>query len=127
MRIYIAGTFTAQERLAVEAEELKAAGHKVTSTWLHEPPKPAGMHHEVWMRDTAAKDLVEIEESDTLILDLFGESTTGGRYVEWGAAYAYGAYLYTVGPVPHMACFMRLADRNFADWTEAHAFFKGAR
>ena len=123
MKIYVSGTFTAQARLRCEADALRAAGHVITGDWLYEPARPAHLNTEAWNAMLAAKDIAQVYAADCIILDLIGESTSGGRYVEWGVACAPGAHQlrYTVGGWPGV--FGTMAHRHFTDWAEAAAYF----
>lgn len=123
IRIYISGTFTAQARLRAEADALRNEGHGITSDWLYEPAKPASLNTDEWNAMLAAKDIAQVYAADCIILDTIGESTTGGRYVEWGVACAPGApqLRYTVGGWPGV--FGTMAHRHFKDWVDLRAYF----
>jgi len=124
LKIYISGTFTAQDRLRTQAERLHAAGHEIISSWLYEGPRPAHLNIASWNRELAIKDLAEVFSGDCIILDRDGESTTGGRYVEWGMACSPRMLKvkYTVGG-GKLGVFDHLADRHFKDWDELVAWF----
>lgn len=127
MRVYLSGTFTAQQRLRACAHEIWGQGHEIASTWLTESARPASLTDEQWLRRLATKDVAEVVLADCLILDLYGDSTTGGRYVEWGvASHPRDSKLrYTVGP-RDKGCFHRLADRHFDTWEDLLIYFKTA-
>jgi len=126
MRVYVSGTFTSQERLRPMADALRAMGHEVTGDWLYEPAKPSHMNPEEWNRALAEKDVAQVYMAECIVLDLDGESTTGGRYVEWGVACYPGSMRlrYIVGGKgkPH-GVFDHLAHRRFEDWSELLAYF----
>lgn len=86
MKIYVSGTFTDQTRLAKRAAELQALGHTITSSWLYETNKPDNLSYDQWMFQLGYKDVGEVFSSDCIVLDQDGNSTSGGRYVEWGVA-----------------------------------------
>lgn len=125
MRIYISGTFTSQNRLRPFADNLRALGHTLTSSWLYESARPAQLNTQDWNRALAEKDIAEVFAADCIILDLFGESTTGGRYTEWGIACYPGSLMkrYTVGPVEKTGVFLAMAHRHFPTWDELFAYF----
>lgn len=127
MKIYISGTFNAQHRLRARAEQLWKMGHEITSSWLHETAKPAVLTEGQWNARLATKDIVEVAMADCLILDLDEDSTTGGRYVEWGvASHPRDPKLrFTVGGGKRpRGCFNYLADSHFETWEKLLAFFK---
>jgi hypothetical protein len=129
MKVYISGTFTAQARLRPWADRLWQLGHEVTSSWLHETKHPAHLRVEEWNGVLADKDVSEVCASDCLILDLDGESTTGGRYTEWGLVLYPGSMRlrFTVGGTEEVlknAVFISKAHRRFATWDDLIAYFK---
>jgi nucleoside 2-deoxyribosyltransferase len=125
VKIYVSGTFTAQPRLRNEAAKLLHKGHEITSTWLNEAAKPEQLSTREWERRLAEKDIAEVYAADLVILDLDEESTTGGRYVEWGVACAPGSMRlrYTVG-ANNRGCFNTMADRHFPNWEALHLFME---
>ncbi|MGH7184919.1 MAG: hypothetical protein ACREIB_01400 [Pseudomonadota bacterium] len=125
MKVYVSGTFTAQVRLRVMADRLRQMGHDVVGTWLYEAAKPATLNNDEWNAALATKDVAEVFAADCIILDLDGESTTGGRYVEWGIASYPGSLRrrYLVG-APHKAgLFLSLAHRRFDNWEDLLSYF----
>jgi nucleoside 2-deoxyribosyltransferase len=102
VNIYIAGKWSARERLAERAKEVEALGHKVVSSWLRpdvaiEQGEWASMSsHE--QASYASRDLDEVDAADLLILDTFDESNTGGREVEYGYAIGANKIVTRVGP-----------------------------
>lgn len=125
MRIYVSGTFTAQARLRERADQLRALGHEITSTWVYEAGRPAHLNLAAWNTELADKDIAEVFAADCIILDRDGESTTGGRYVEWGVACYPGALMlrYTIGGDKD-GVFDYKRHKHFANWDEALAFFQ---
>ena len=118
MRIYVSGSFSEQERLRKEAHELLQAGHHITSTWLNEVKKPPVLTDDEWNRCLAVKDLAEVAAADCIICDLDANSTTGGRYVEFGFALGrYNMLKLVVGKDTH-GVFNALADYKFKNWEE---------
>lgn len=125
MKVYISGTFTAQRRLREVATRLHALGHLVTSSWLNEIQKPAHLTQVEWDRALALKDLVEVAAADAIIMDIDEDSTTGGRYVEWGFAVGrYNTLKWLVGKDRH-GVFNSLADQQFDSWDDVYACLEG--
>jgi hypothetical protein len=127
MRIYISGSFVAQQRLRPIAEALRLKGHEIISSWLNEATQPEHLGEDDWQRRLGYKDVAEVFASDCLILDLDEVSTTGGRYVEWGVACHPLSMIkrYTVG-VNRAGCFNQLADAHFDSWAELLEVFPEA-
>ena len=125
MKVYISASFLSQKRLRHSAAKLRALGHVVLSSWLDEGAKPAHLSQETWEGRLAFTDSAEIFAADCVILDREGDSTTGGRYVEWGMACAPGTtkLRITVGGGP-LRFFDHLADFHFANWDELMDWFK---
>mgnify|MGYP001608947870 CR=1 FL=1 len=125
MKIYISASFNSQKRLRHPAAKLRALGHTVLSSWLDEGAKPAYLDQPTWEGRLAFTDSAEIFASDCVILDREGESTTGGRYVEWGMACAPGTVKLriTVGGGA-LRFFDHLADFHFPDWDHLMDWFK---
>ena len=128
MRVYVSGTFTSQSRLRPCADALRKLGHDVVSTWLYEPAKPAHLNTDEWNEMLADKDIAEAFACDCLILDIDGESTTGGRYSEWGIVLYPGSMRrrYVVGGKGKTGVFLSKAHRRFDNWDELLAYFEVA-
>ena len=126
MRIYVSGTFTSQARLRPLADRLRALGHEIMSTWLYEVAKPATLNTAEWNLALADKDVAEVFAADCIVLDLDGESTTGGRYTEWGIACCPGSLRrrYIVGGKGKDGVFLSKAHRRFEDWDDLFAYFQ---
>jgi len=134
LKIYVGGTFSAQERLRAEAETLHKLGHEITSSWLREASKPESLTYDQWMFQLSSKDVAEVFASDCLIMDLDGASTSGGRYVEWGVAcHPLSTILrLTVGGRAHVeseagyayGCFNHLAHGMFVNWDNVRAYLE---
>ena len=129
MKIYTAATFSQQQRIRQNKEQLLKLGHSVLSTWLEEQIKPEGMTEEQFGKKMANKDLREIQAADCFILDLEAPSTTMGKMVEFGFALANHKLVYVVAPngtltKGHIFCL--LADRIFGSWDELFKHFEVA-
>ena len=125
MRVYISGTFTSQSRLRPHADTLRQQGHEIVSTWLYEAARPAQLNDAEWNSALADKDAAEVFAADCIILDIDGESTTGGRYVEWGIACYPGSLRrrYVVGAPQKRGVFLAKAHRRFDSWDDLLAYF----
>jgi len=128
MRIYVSGTYTAQKRLRGVAEELTQMGHRVDANWLTEVNKPAYMTDDQFYKARGIEDLVQTASADCIILDNDGESTSGGRYTEWGVAIAPGSALLKIWVgESRKGVFSHLADYYFPTWDECLAFLRESR
>lgn len=118
MRIYLSGSWWHRPRLRRWRRRLEAAGRahrvRVVASWLEEPRRPPGVPKHAWRVERAIRDLQEVHAADIFLLDVFGHSSSGGRYVELGAALAWGRPIWIVGPQEGM--FLTLADRRWPDW-----------
>lgn len=125
MKVYVSGTMLAQGRLRDRADQLRALGHDIIGDWLYEAARPAHLNIAEWNEELALKDIAQVYAADCIILDRDGESTTGGRYVEWGVACAPGMLMrrYTVGGGA-LGVFDYLAHRHFANWDDLLAYFQ---
>lgn len=135
MKIYVGGTFKDQKRLRAEAAKLMDEGHEITGSWLQESCQPHHLTYDEWMLQLGLKDVAEVVRADCLITDLDGESTSGGRYVEWGVAshpsstmlrFLVGGKMTDKGSLPY-GCFNYLAHKHFKDWAEVHEYMKGRK
>jgi len=126
VRVYVSGTFISQARLRPHADVLRKLGHDVVSTWLYEAAKPATLNTAEWNLALADKDLAEVFAADCIILDLDQESTTGGRYTEWGAACYPGSLRrrYVVGGKHKDGVFLAKAHRRFESLYDLLAYFE---
>jgi hypothetical protein len=116
--VYVAGKFSAKDRLRAMTERLRGAGYTITSSWVHAPTSAdyrMGTDPVLEARE-ADRDRREVLISDILIVDTLDESVTGGREVEVGLALGKGLTVYVVGPVRNV--FHRLADQAFGSWDE---------
>ena len=128
MKIYVSGTFTSQARLRPMADHLRKLGHEITGTWLYEAQRPGHLAPPHWRTALANKDIAEVYGAECIVLDLNDESTTGGRYTEWGVACHPTSLMlrYTVGGDQHKleGVFMAKAHRHFENWDELFAYFE---
>jgi nucleoside 2-deoxyribosyltransferase len=104
MKVYLAGPYQWKDRIRVYAEEARAAGIEITSTWLEETHKPTIEVHEVPADENAQyakNDLRDIDEASVLILFAVPATDSpiprAGRHVEFGYALAKGKAILVVG------------------------------
>lgn len=128
MRIYISGTYTAQERLRAVAEDLTKMGHLIDANWLKEVVKPAYLTEDQFYRIRGIEDLAQVVGAECIILDNDGESTSGGRYTEWGIAIAPGSCKLKIWVgLSKKGVFSHLADYSFTTWADCIRFLKESR
>jgi hypothetical protein len=115
MRVYIAGAYSARDKLRSAAAKLEDAGHISTARWLDATHaihrgtiNTAPDSSDEYCRDHVGQDFEDIEESDVLLvysasalvaLDPFcrGHTGSGGRHIETGYALASGLTVVVVG------------------------------
>ena len=107
MKIYLAARYSRQAELRGYAEQLRAAGHTITSRWLS--PEDESAYRDLspeGRRKCAEHDIEDVRAADLVIS--FTEqpdiptTTRGGRHVEMGIAIGLGKSLYGVGPREHV-------------------------
>lgn len=92
--MYLAARYITKDKIKSYAEKLITEGHEITSSWLSpEDDQSDGA--------AALRDLIDIQEADALVSFTEEPSigyNTGGRHVEFGAAWVWGKKLIIVGP-----------------------------
>jgi nucleoside 2-deoxyribosyltransferase len=71
MKVYLAAPFTTKDVIKVYAEELRASGVIVTSSWLEEPFKPTIQLSDVMpeqIQAYAVQDVKDVAAADILVL-----------------------------------------------------------
>ena len=117
MKIYLAASFAARQRVRPIRDRLWEMGHDVVSTWLDESVPLPGMSRATFERKLGLKDMVESASADLVIADFLTPSTTGGTHTEYGMALGrfQRQMVWLVGP--RQGVFHYLADEHFDDWT----------
>ena len=117
MRIYLAGSFKAQERLRDIRRRIEIIGHECASCWLDESKTAE-------IVQCAKRDISDISKSNLLILDMFDKHTSGGCEVEFGIGLAlnYRMKLYVVGPKRNI--FHELCDMHFDNWDDCLQYLR---
>ena len=93
LSIYLAGRYQSKDKLAKIGNALKDQGYEITARWLYDFQGSA--------KESAVGDMDDVKKADYLVS--FTEEpaigyNTGGRHVEFGAAWAWGKKLVLVGP-----------------------------
>lgn len=103
-------------------------GHIVDANWLREVRKPDYLSDDEFWRVRGIEDLAQVVAADCIILDNDGESTSGGRYTEWGIAIAPGQCKLKlwVGQ-SKKGVFSPLADRCFKTWEECLVWLRQSK
>ena len=121
LRAYLAGRFTERKRLRVERTTLKLGGViDVVADWLDVKEDVTGESEQI---KAACHDLRQVKDADFLILDLEGDQGGSGRFVEFGAALAWGKPVWLVlgeDPGARWSVFHSLAVKHFKNWDELH-------
>lgn len=120
--IYIAGFFDTRLRLLLERSTLEAKGFRVRSRWLDEPPVPESLLRASAWPAYALRDLKDIKDTDSFVLDTIDETPRGGREVELGFAMAEGKNLFRIGPARNV--FHTLIPFAFSTWAEFYVFLE---
>lgn len=90
-KIYVAGSYSGRHRIRAHASKLGAIGNTVTlSQWFNDED----FVEKAWDNNYGGRaaevmamcDLHAVLEADLVVMDTFEPSTSGGRYVELGAA-----------------------------------------
>lgn len=116
MKIYIAASANAQERLRPIRDSVCALGHVCLSHWLDE--KDWVQPQDFRSMSVALKDLSCVSAAELVVLDTIDVSTTGGANVEFGISLAHFSpkEVWRVGPP--RSVFHWLVASAFADWDE---------
>lgn len=118
-KIYIAGFFDTRERLLPIRDKIREMGHEVLSSWLDEKSNPTGELTPELAGSYAIRDLMEIRQSNLIIVDTLDVTSRGGREVEYGYSLnnVFRMDSWVVGPKRNI--FHYLANKHFNTWEEA--------
>jgi hypothetical protein len=123
-RIYVAARFERQAEARALADELVAAGYKVTARWLLAPGlqmgNPAGC--EEW----AMRDLEDVLRANVYLLLSDLVPGRGGKDFEGGAAWQAKNRIVVVGPPAHVFHYLPSVHR-FDDLAELRARYLGKK
>lgn len=121
MKIYLASRWGRKEEMKEVAAKIKLMGHEITSEWIDEGSMDQEYNYggenwnpsEVMANYTARRDFYGINKCSLLVIftDYSPDGTTGGRHVEFGAAYVMGKLTIVVGPQTNP--FLYLSDHHF--------------
>lgn len=117
LRVYIAGRMTERHLLVEWREKVRGLGFLCDCKWIDAPDNIVETIGEsrMLMAKYANADLDDVEDSHIFILDLVGTGG-GGRFFEYGVAYARGKICCVVGMSPG-SIFDALSPR-FDNWPE---------
>lgn len=95
LKVYLAAPYKEKDFIAVCAEELRAGGIEVTSSWLHEPHAPNIGMADLTAEDHrkyAIQDVKDVKAADILVFwtDPTKTIIRAGRHVEFGIAIGLG-------------------------------------
>jgi nucleoside 2-deoxyribosyltransferase len=103
MKIYLAARYSRRDQLRALAEQLREAGHTVTSRWLETEwanrPDQSSAAPPEYRAKYALIDLEDVDAADVVVsfTEAPGDGSRGGRHVEHGYALAKGKRLVVVG------------------------------
>ena len=95
MKIYIAARYARRFELRVAALALKLLGHECTSQWLDDDEESKGQ------QAAALRDVHDVDRADCVIFlaEPYGsENRGGGRYFEYGYAFAKQKHIIVIQP-----------------------------
>lgn len=100
MKIFLSGKYERRSELAAYAEQLKAQGHEITSSWLDGTHEAKDRDHtDAEAEQWAIQDLKDIDDCDIFVIFTCGEgSERGGRHFEAGYAHARNKLMMAIGP-----------------------------
>ncbi len=100
-KIYIATLYSERLLAMAFADQLRAEGHKIVSSWVY------GGEEGKTREEIALLDYNDVKSCTTLILLTKPRGTQhsgGGRHVEFGMAYALGKRCIIIGEKEHVFC-----------------------
>lgn len=103
MKLYLAASFRAQQRMLEFAEYLAGRGYEVTSRWIYQKEGGALELHNIKnhpeeLARYAVIDMQDIDVADVVVVFSWVDSTTGGFHTEFGYALGKEKPLVVVGP-----------------------------
>ncbi len=122
-KIYIATLYSERLLAMAFADQLKAAGHEIVSSWVY------GGEEGKTREEIAVLDYNDVKRCTTLILITkpHGEKHSGGgRHVEFGMAYALGRRCMIIGEQEHVFCYLPNVIQCYSMW-QAIAVLEGLR
>lgn len=127
MRAYLAGKFTAKERLKEVRKQLRDMGVGVTSQWL-DMEYANNVEADTIMVEEGVKDIQEVLGAKLFFIDTIDESATGGRECEMGIFLGKGRtttealrHVYLVGPKRQIFHWLIPELNQFASWEDFFA------
>lgn len=90
MKVYLAASYGRKDEINTYREHLEDAGHEVTSSWLKKSGDEAAEFALKPPHEHAEQDLLDILESEALVLFTDEQYARGGKHVEFGYAIGLG-------------------------------------
>lgn len=110
MKIYLASRYSRREELCKYRDELVAAGHEVTSSWLDTNWRPneegASAAPPEYRREWAQKDFNDVRAAGCLIYFASGTRGRGGCHVEVGIALGIQSTVVVIGEPENLFHFL---------------------
>jgi nucleoside 2-deoxyribosyltransferase len=110
MNIYIAAH--CQDEARKVASHLITAGHVINSSWLVDEYKPTAEHTEAERASIAANDVMEVMQSDCVVLLASPYRVPGGKFVEVGVALGLCKPVYVLGHRENMIMWHPLVSQS---------------
>lgn len=110
LQVYIAGRYSLKPQFRKWREDLNAQGIECTSQWLDEDIAATfeGSTAEE-LQKHSVRDVQDVSRSDALVLHTHERRTVrsgGGRFVEFGIAFALSKPVIIVGPAENVFCLL---------------------
>ena len=101
MKIYLASGFNWRHNFRALAKNIEAKGHTITSSWIwiDERPERDSEEWDDFAKKISASNLIDLINSDTLVLDTRGirRDGNGGAHSEFGFALARNWPIFIIG------------------------------
>ena len=126
-KFYLAARYSKHPEMQGVRDVLEALGHKVTSRWIDCHTDVTGDHSKSFTPEIlnerpedcapiARHDLEDLNEAEAIIFfSENGDPGKGGRFVEWGYAWATGKQMILIGPRENVFHTMPLIE-HYPDW-----------
>jgi nucleoside 2-deoxyribosyltransferase len=95
-RVYLAGPWIAREAMPKMAEQLEAAGHKITHKWWEYEGENQDEETDEFLRSCAEQDVAGVVTADVVIV--YNTAKSEGKAVEQGIAIVVGHPIIVVTP-----------------------------
>jgi len=126
MKVYLAAPYSRKDEIKGYAEELRAGGVTVTSSWLEEPHTPTtqmqDLTHEEHLK-YAVQDVKDVHAAKLLVFftDPTGTIVRGGRHVEFGIALERRMPIFVIGEQRENIFHHMPGVMHFESWEKVRA------